>query len=344
MGGAWTSGAGHNSTQQTLVLVLLVAAGIGLELVVHAHLGISVVYTHFFYLIVAIAGLAFGRRAVLLALFFGGLHLGVTVWLTGNFVLESLLRAAMLCVVALVIGTAVEETTRYRRELEERNAQLQASEQAFQTANRKLNLLSSITRHDIMNQLTALMGRVDLLTEEDCSEQVRTELEQERASIDTIRRLIEFTRDYADLGVGEPEWQRISDAIRSAAYELPTEDESGDLAIYADPMLARVFANLMDNTIRHGGQASRVRVRYWLEGDGDLTLAWEDDGIGVPAGEKERIFERGFGKNTGFGLFLIREILAITGITIAERGEPGEGARFEMRVPSRAFRFDSEAV
>jgi signal transduction histidine kinase len=47
----------------------------------------------------------------------------------------------------------------------------------------------------------------------------------------------------------------------------------------------------------------------------------------------ERIFEQGFGKNTGLGLFLSREILAITGITITENGVPGKGARFEITVP-----------
>lgn len=346
MGGAWTSGAGHNSTQQTLVLVLLVAAGIGLELVVHAHLGISVVYTHFFYLIVAIAGLAFGRRAVLLALFFGGLHLGVTVWLTGNFVLESLLRAAMLCVVALVIGTAVEETTRYRRELEERNAQLQASEQAFQTANRKLNLLSSITRHDIMNQLTALMGRVDLLTEEDCSEQVRTELEQERASIDTIRRLIEFTRDYQEIGVHAPQWQRV-DAFHTDSRRqeelggIRITAELNGLEIYADPMLERICDNLVDNSVRHGGSVTEIRVSYRADGDG-VTIVYQDDGIGVPPADKERIFEKGVGANTGFGLFLSREILAITGLSIHETGVHGQGARFEIRAPNGLYRFPAD--
>ena len=54
--------------------------------------------------------------------------------------------------------------------------------------------------------------------------------------------------------------------------------------------------------------------------------------------EKERIFERGYGKNTGLGQFLAREILAITGITIAENGEPGRGARFEITVPKGQYR------
>ncbi|WP_243669577.1 ATP-binding protein [Methanoculleus chikugoensis] len=99
-------------------------------------------------------------------------------------------------------------------------------------------------------------------------------------------------------------------------------------------MLATVFSNLMDNTLRHGESATRVRVRHRPAENGDLTLVWEDDGAGVPAEEKERIFYRGVGKNTGgLGLFLIREILGITGISIAETGEPGKGARFEMLVP-----------
>ncbi len=103
-------------------------------------------------------------------------------------------------------------------------------------------------------------------------------------------------------------------------------------------MLATVFSNLMDNTVRHGEAATRVRVWYQPEETGDLTLVWEDDGVGIPAGEKARIFNRGVGKNTGLGLFLIREILAITGIGITETGEPGKGARFEMLVPPGAYR------
>ncbi|MFA7198546.1 MAG: PAS domain S-box protein [Methanoculleus sp.] len=226
----------------------------------------------------------------------------------------------------------------------EREVEYHAGELALQTnglavANRKLNLMSSITRHDILNQLTILLGNLWMVEEAEPGEDVSGYLARAKSSADRIRRQIEFTRDYTDLGVRSPEWQRVSDVLRpEALHGLPIENEAGDLAIYADPMLATVFSNLMDNTIRHGESATRVRVRYRPEESGDLTLTWEDDGAGVPVGEKERIFHRGVGKNTGLGLFLIREILGITGISITETGEPGNGARFEMLVPRGMYR------
>jgi len=82
---------------------------------------------------------------------------------------------------------------------------------------------------------------------------------------------------------------------------------------------------------------TEIRVSSRNEGD-DLIVVWEDNGIGIAADEKERIFERGFGKNTGLGMFLVREILSLTGITIKETGEPGTGARFEIIVPKGAYR------
>jgi signal transduction histidine kinase len=69
-----------------------------------------------------------------------------------------------------------------------------------------------------------------------------------------------------------------------------------------------------------------------------LLISVEDDGVGILAGDKKRLFTRGFGHHTGLGLFLSREILSITGITITETGEPGKGARFEIRVPKGEWR------
>jgi len=107
--------------------------------------------------------------------------------------------------------------------------------------------------------------------------------------------------------------------------------------IFADPLIRRVWFNLVDNSLRHGGKVTAIRFSVEEKEDG-LSIVCEDDGTGIPPGEKEKIFGRGYGKNTGMGLFLSREILAITGISISENGEPGKGARFEIRVPPGKFR------
>ncbi|MFA4826151.1 MAG: response regulator [Methanoregula sp.] len=70
----------------------------------------------------------------------------------------------------------------------------------------------------------------------------------------------------------------------------------------------------------------------------DLIISCEDDGVGIAQECRPRLFERGFGKHTGLGLYLSREILAITRMTITENGEPGCGARFEISVPEGGWR------
>ncbi len=72
-------------------------------------------------------------------------------------------------------------------------------------------------------------------------------------------------------------------------------------------------------------------------------VIYEDNGGGIPAEHKEAIFERRFFKHTGFGLFLSRTILGITGMTIRETGIPGNGARFEISVRTGAYRVTDSA-
>ena len=111
---------------------------------------------------------------------------------------------------------------------------------------------------------------------------------------------------------------------------------TGDLEVYADPLLEKVFENLIDNSLRHGEHVRHIIVNYEKRGTG-LVLMYRDDGTGVTATDKERIFEKGFGKNTGLGLFLTREILSITGLSITECGLYGSGVLFDILVPEGCY-------
>ena len=219
------------------------------------------------------------------------------------------------------------------------------SQKELRQTNEKLNLLSSITRHDIRNQLHALSGYLELSRQTVREPDLAAELiAKEEKIADTIAHQINFTRDYEDMGIAAPAWQNVDGIVRQAAASLSMKDirvvvDRQDLEIYADPLLGKVFYNLIDNALKYGGgKMTTIRITTH-ETDTGLTLIFEDDGMGIAGEDKRHLFERGFGKNTGLGLFLSREILSITSITIRETGDPGSGARFEMVVPKGEYRF-----
>ncbi|MHB8163173.1 MAG: PAS domain S-box protein [Methanoregula sp.] len=218
------------------------------------------------------------------------------------------------------------------------------AEAALHITNKKLNLLSGITRHDIKNQLMALNAYISL-SEDSIGkpDELREFIDKEQKIADAIAHQISFTKDYEDLGVQAPVWQNVTQIIRTVITRLPMRNvhvDAGDpgLEIFADSLLEKVFYNLIDNALRYGGEKmTTIRVTD-REDNGVLTITVSDDGEGISSGDKTQLFTRGFGKHTGLGLYLSREILAITDITISETGEPGTGARFEITVPKGAWR------
>jgi PAS domain S-box-containing protein len=221
------------------------------------------------------------------------------------------------------------------------------TEMALHEANRKLNLLSSITRHDIRNQLLSLTAYLEL-SKETLGDAAITSgyiIKEERAA-HAIERQILFTKEYEDLGVNAPVWEMVSSCVKNAVAALPVRDiqvvaETDGLEVYADPLFGKVFYNLIDNALRYGGQKMTMIRVFPQDTGGGLVLSLEDDGAGISAEDKERLFERGFGHHTGLGLFLSREILSITGITITETSEAGKGARFEILVPKGGWRMSA---
>jgi PAS domain S-box-containing protein len=219
------------------------------------------------------------------------------------------------------------------------------AEDALRMANKKLHLLSSVTRHDIRNQLMALMAFLELsLDSIDNPAELAEFLKKNQKIAETITRQITFTKDYEDLGLEAPSWQSVEAGIDDALEGLPLREirirkEVGGLELFADPLVEKVFYNLMDNSLRYGGDGmTTISITTHASGS-SRVLVFGDDGEGIPERDKKVIFDKGFGKNTGLGLYLSREILAITGITIAETGVPGTGARFEITVPEGEFRF-----
>ncbi|MCK9591937.1 MAG: PAS domain S-box protein [Methanoregula sp.] len=217
------------------------------------------------------------------------------------------------------------------------------AEEALRQANDKLRILFSITRHDINNQLSLLKEYLVKLEKKqpdisfgECFKNIMTTAER-------ITAMIQFAKTYEEIGVKAPVWQECHTLVDTAAKQVPLgkvmvkNDIPVGTGVLADPLIVKVCYNLIDNAIRYGGKVTTIQFSVQESGD-DRLIICEDNGDGVNMDEKKRIFEKGFGKNTGLGLFLAHEILSITGITIVETGEPGKGARFEMTVPKDAYR------
>jgi PAS domain S-box-containing protein len=210
--------------------------------------------------------------------------------------------------------------------------------EALRQANNKLNLLSSITRHDIVNQLMVLEGYL-LLLEERIKDPEQFELIQRmKGNIRSIDKHIMFAKDYQEIGIHAPEWVNLRDALKDAMVSLDNSlvdihMETGDYMIFTDPMVRKVFYNLGNNVVKH----SRADNLYITtdEQDDQLLVVFQDDGIGIE--DKKMLFKKG-SSSSGYGLFLSKEILSITGIGIREAGASGEGARFEIIFPQGQYR------
>lgn len=220
------------------------------------------------------------------------------------------------------------------------NRRIRAARHELDASNHKLKTLFSITRHDINNQVMVASGYLEILSDDVTEEELRGYIARIRTSLNNIEHQIAFAREYEKAGVSDPVWQNIGEvAAHAGAHQhgISVDVADGDIEVFADPMLGKVFANLFENAVRHGEHVTRVQVTSLSRGD-DRVIVVEDDGVGVPDQKKGLIFERGYGANTGYGLFLATDILAVTGLSIAETGTFGSGARFEITVPKGRWR------
>jgi CheY-like chemotaxis protein len=207
----------------------------------------------------------------------------------------------------------------------------------------KLHIIDHVTQYDIYNKILALSGFLGLL-EMDLPADKKTgeSLANIKAILKSITSQIKFEENYQKLGKKSEEWHSISRLVDSARHavlpaSIMVEDLTGDPSIYADPLIMQVFPHIFDNSAKHGRNVTWIRVSC-LESEASATLIIEDDGVGIGPEQKPHLFSRDLLQSKGKGLFLVQEILDISGMTIQETGEPGKGARFEIAIPRNQYR------
>ncbi len=223
--------------------------------------------------------------------------------------------------------------------------------------------LAAGVAHELNNPLSFVFGNVQLLQErlrdvQFSSEREREEVVQALADslhgLERMRRVIRdmrvFSRADQEDAVPEPVDVR---AVLESALGLCRSDLSQrarvDRCYEEVPMVAadearlgQVFLNLLVNAIQalpeHDAERQRVRVEVFRDEEGWVVVAVQDSGPGISSEVMPRIFDPFFstkhpGEGTGLGLSICRSIVASLGGSIHVESRPGEGARFEVRLP-----------
>ncbi len=219
------------------------------------------------------------------------------------------------------------------------------AEQALKAANDKLNVLSRFSTDHLHRSVDEILETVEEADKPGAEGPVHTFLERIRMLAWNIARQLFLTDSYKDLGTVPPVWIRVQDALEAAS--LPPTDGTiairswaGRLEIRADPLFSDVLAHLLENPLRYSSGTVKNIVVSWHEVPDGLDLVIQDDGIGIEAGKKEQVFDYDAGGHAGIGLFVCRQIVEVTGMTLTENGTFGQGARFVIHVPSGRYRVE----
>jgi len=219
----------------------------------------------------------------------------------------------------------------------EARTQLREQQAALERENERLDEFASLVSHDLRNPLTVASGRLADARSKSDSE----ELAAAAHALDRIDRLIGDLLDLARHG------QRVEDVSPVSLEGLVdrcwanVSTEAADLTVESDATvladegrLAQLFENLFRNSVEHGRPAGQdqepISIHVGTLPDGFYV---EDDGRGIPAEERETVFETGYTSTedgTGFGLSIVEQVAAAHGWSVAATESESGGARFEF--------------
>lgn len=219
---------------------------------------------------------------------------------------------------------------------------LKSSLAMLERAAYQINVVDRVTYKDVMNSIQTVKGYVAVMTSMTDDQSLLSNLDKIDQTVSEVSKQMMFSRDYKNVGVFNPTWQKLAEVLKNAAQAVNIPDgilriNLGNLEIYADPALEKAFQNLLDNSLKHGEKVSRIEIGMSLE-DGRMAIVYQDNGKGIEPAQKLKIFEKGFGESGGFGMFLAKEILSMTDFTIRETGRNGDGVKFEIVGPASNYR------
>lgn len=201
------------------------------------------------------------------------------------------------------------------------------------------NSLNSRIRHDILNQLTAILGYLEISKDYIQQPEILEFIEKEYNAAVRIKDQLFFTREYQQIGLEISSWHNLRDLISQSWEEtriasLSLHCDIPPFWLFCDETIKKALIKIFENIPVHSNGADSVYVSFSRTPSGDGLLIIEDNGCGIADDAKKRIFDLGYGSKGGKGLFLAFSLLNIPHFTISETGSPQSSARFEILIPS----------
>jgi signal transduction histidine kinase len=239
-------------------------------------------------------------------------------------------------------GQIINHTAVYKdiSQLKKAEEGLRQTLKRLETMNEKLCVVGRLSRHDVRNKLSAVVGNTYLAKKKlPANSDVLEYLAGIETAVLQAVRIFDFARAYEMLGAEELVYvgaeKTINEAVSlfSDLHGVKVTNECHGLHLLADSLLRELFYNLIDNSLKYGKKITQIRICYEKSED-QLRLVYEDDGVGITPDEKLNLFKEGIGKGTGYGLYLTKKMMEVYGWTIQETGQTGQGARFLITVPT----------
>ncbi len=226
----------------------------------------------------------------------------------------------------------------------------------------KSNFVSTVS-HELRTPLTSIKSLTEVLTHEMESlspESVSRYLNIINEECDRLSGLITGLLDLQKLSAGKLEVKlekvRLADLVRRTAelfdvvavrdrIDLTTDFAVPDhmTAVMGDRgQLLRIISNLLSNAFKYSVAGDRISVTLFRKGE-DVGCAVTDSGIGIPADQKEKVFEKFYQVDdpvtrskggTGLGLAITKELILLHGGRIFVEDAMGGGCRFTILIPA----------
>ena len=257
-----------------------------------------------------------------------------------------LMAVAGIIFLAVILGVWIYVLRRSvaarTRELQEELFRRSAAEQELARTNRTLQLFGRLLQEEFKTSLFSLRARLALVIQSTQDPEVQKTLAGCDETAATMEELVDSVKTLHGTGSRNEQWNDIQQAFTYARSHHPVlginfEADIRGIDVFAQPVFESIFSILIGDSLKFGKTVDRITLSYFTMGK-SLILRYQDNGTGIPAPEKTRIFLRPEDGGTGHRLAVVQEILLMFGMEITETGEPGQGAQFDILVPEGKYR------